>query len=280
MSTIEKNTKSTESVYKFIERVGERVAQRLGLSENPANYSGHADKTYQYEEYWEYREVPYLYGALIYVMSFMGKGDNPFENRLQIDEQVAKYWCENKTFRDVVQEEDSGKTTITLYWNDGTTNVLTSDTPGDDPVNIVRASGYGQGAVAAMSHYCKGAEHEYEWDPIRHVWTSVSYYRLTIPVRSSGGTIPHDGVADYSADATKKLDNLGLEWCHEYYMPPEPFYYAIIRIEGYPGFKLAACEDLDWEHSSKLIGQKLTSLAERFKTNRETKQAKLAKQTT
>lgn len=173
-----------------------------------------------------------------------------------------------------------GKTTITLYWNDGTTNVLTSDTPGDDPVNIVRASGYGQGVVAAMSHYCKGAEHEYEWDPIRHVWTSVSYYRLTIPVRSSGGTIPHDGVADYSADATKKLDNLGLEWCHEYYMPPEPFYYAIIRIEGYPGFKLAACEDLDWEHSSKLIGQKLTSLAERFKTNRETKQAKLAKQTT
>lgn len=160
---------SEENVYKFIERVGKNVTERCRLVQNPGEFSIHADKSRQYREEWEQANIPFLYAAFIYVMSYT----NPYcglVNRTQIAQWVIDFWNDNKLFRLIIKEEDAGKSFFTIYWRDGERKVISAGITETIDVAFTKA-GYGNGALSAVDWYDHGDTNTHTYDKEKKVWT-------------------------------------------------------------------------------------------------------------
>ncbi len=170
---IPKGPVEEEDVYKFIERVGKRVTERYGLTDNPALSSIHADKARQYREYWEENGVPFLHGAFVYIMSytkpyldFSRETENGW---VRPEEWVVKFYKENESFARILTEEATGEAFFTIYWRHGERQVLKA-APGDPIHTAFANAGYGGGATKAIDFYKEGNVDNYTWNPGTNEW--------------------------------------------------------------------------------------------------------------
>jgi hypothetical protein len=233
---IVENKIQEEDVYKFIERVGPGITRKMELKDNPGLSSIHADKARQYRKVWESEGIPFLYAAFIYVMSYTVPyiaRVEAFGGRSSIAEWVIHYWENNAHFRRYIKEEDTGRKQYTIYWMHNERTVIYC-LNGDDFATAFTRAGYGKGAARAVDVYLPGDDHEYIWSTKDNRWVRVTYLRLSILVPQPGGTIITDDTPDYSNEAISKLNEAGLDWMHEYYLPTDGVYHATVRIFGYP----------------------------------------------
>jgi len=66
--------------------------------------------------------------------------------------------------------------TFTLYWLDGSKNVVT----GSDPAAAMNAAGFGAGSLRALDFYATGDNSDYQFNKDEHSWEWTQEYAAKV----------------------------------------------------------------------------------------------------